>query len=272
MPIFKKNLIIFIGTILTGFVASPAIADWDLAVGGYARSYPLGGSVELNAGYGTLLWGAVSSPWYGYARFGGEVAGVEDYVSTGLRAELFPISFLGAKIGASRVQNYVEYEDFDCANSLCRGEYSETFIEVPLYWQFGRLQGLVSYFKSEWEVRNGLGPGSTAEFIEPLSGLPVGIADRNSTFAIGVERWRGVGFWRLTDLWQVGYAQTHYSSCLRESSLNCESQIWQGLVQLRWQRVFSIAAGAGEYKSRFGMSDPAFTLFVSYSPLPKLGY
>lgn len=258
--------------IAIGLVPSVVYADFDLAFSGYTRTYPLGGSVESMFGYGAVIWGDPSSPWYGFVRAGAEVAGVEDYFSSGVRAEFFPIAFAGLRGGRSWVQNHVLYEDYDCVNFICLGDFVEDSLEVPIYFQFWQIQGLFSYQKSQWGSSSS--GGLISEFIEPLSGLPVAMSESggSSLFSNEVVRLRGMLFVNLSESWQVGYAQSNYSSCLNSDDVECESQIWQGMLRFHLDQQFSLAMGSGEYKNRFGLSEPSATLFISYSPLPKLGY
>jgi hypothetical protein len=256
-----------------------AWAGFDLAVGGYGRDYPMGAGAELNLGYGHLLWGSSSEKLYGFIRAGLDIEGVVDYNAVNAKLEIFPISILGLRVGQSRSESQLDYEDFDCELYLCRGHFAENYFEVPVFLGYGPVTFAASYKHSQWKSDSNNAAIASAQFIEPSSGLALAVDDTED-----VERVRGTVFLDLGDRWlggewRLGYSEARYS--VESSTENVfaaierDSRIWLGLLQYSMEEPsFQVTLGTGEYRSYLLPSDPTFVVSFSFAPdgFSKLGY
>ena len=285
-----------------------AWAGADVQLGGYSRSYPLGGSVELNLGYGVALWGAEDSPWLGYLRLATDFEGDENYFSSTAKFEFFPVSFFGGRVGQSLIQNHLDYKDFDCENFLCRGRFIETFYEIPLFLAYGDFVFAGSYRVGQWKNSSdnlsdaGVMSGAKTEFIDPTSGLNLNIAEMDTVKryrAILMMNLRALGFGHFSGTrggsgFQIGYSETFYLAEDLDTALpgsngaNRLSHLWMGFLRYTGDAWFgsgssrggsgsggselSVTVGAGEYKSHLLQPDPTIIFSLSYAPLKKLGY
>lgn len=265
------RFILFVFVILV----QPVIwAGPDLSVGGSYRSFPVGGAAEIHAGYGYLLWGSEKNPIYGFMRLGVDLEGVENYIATTAKVEVFPLSILGVIAGRSWSQSHLDYEDFDCKSYLCRGQFIEDFVEVPLYAGYGPIRLAASYRQSHWQNAESKSTGGKALYIEPTSGIKLANSETET-----LSRVRGALFLELTANCRVGYAETFYSvvdSITGERDR--QSHLWLGLLQFHSEKIFtsegefSLVLGGGEYDSNFKLHDPTFIVGFELSPLPRLGY
>src|SRR5690348_4409288 len=130
--------------ILSTFIlifSSQAWADgFDATVGGGYRSFPVGGSADLELGYGKVFWGSETDPLYGFFRIAGLAEGVVDHLTAGGYIEVFPVSIFGLRGGRTVTQSYLKYDDYDCNLYLCKGDRSEGFTEAALYLGGWRLK------------------------------------------------------------------------------------------------------------------------------------
>lgn len=166
--VFKKAATTFVSSlaILLG-VTSPAFAETDLTIGASTRSYPLSGVLEAATGYGVMLWGDQGSPWYGYTRLELSGASAATYNSGMLKLELFPLSFLGARVGGESMQNDQEYRAYDCLASVCKGRFYRRFFEAELTLGAGPLFIQGRWRRDHWTQ----GESTRGDFIDPTSGL-----------------------------------------------------------------------------------------------------
>jgi hypothetical protein len=146
-----------------------ARADFDLHADGLLRSYPESGYVDLQVGYGFLIWGAAGpgNYFYGYIRPFAEIDTGGTYNSGLLGVELFPLSFLGVRVGKEWIQNDYHYRGADCAIYNCGGARQREYIEGHL------LVGYGPWFlsmESRWDFWKQKDPHNS-DFIEPTSYL-----------------------------------------------------------------------------------------------------
>lgn len=125
----------FIQIVFILLLSQAAQAQLDTTVNAYYRSYPLGGSIDLNLGYALVLHGTAGStddPFFGYVR--GEVmaSGSTGYSGWGYQFQAFPVSFLGITAGQFFYDNDRDYTAYDCTTYACKGNYREDFIEGRL--------------------------------------------------------------------------------------------------------------------------------------------
>lgn len=107
-------------------------ADHGVSVG--VRNLPLGASVTVEFGYGTLLWGEKKSGEikYGYMRGSAKLrtSGLINRVDASL--ELHPISFVGLRGGYAVSQRWSSGGVSDCAYAACLGSISSPYAGASL--------------------------------------------------------------------------------------------------------------------------------------------
>lgn len=254
-------------------VGSPVAtaSGFDLSLAGSYRSYALAGGAEMAMGYGHLIWGDKKKPLYGFVRVATGLEGVEDYIASTVKVEIFPISLLGVRVGQSWIQNHLDYEDFDCVTYLCRGQFSYDFVEVPFYMGWKRILLSASYRISRWERDRREPVGSRTHYIEPSSGLGLSLVESED-----VERWRGALLYEFNSYWRIGYSYVDDRVSQGPDELEQRtSQMWLGLIQYhksKLESTLSVFVGAGEYRSYLLNPEPSYVLGFELSLWPRLGY
>lgn len=247
------------------FSENSAHAEFDLSVGGYSRSYPLGGSAELNMGYSLVLWGQSASPFLGYIRLATDIEGVVDYFSSTAKIEIFPVSFLGVRAGQAFSQSHLDFDEFDCEVFLCRGKFTENFYEVPLFLAYSDFIFSSSYRVGNWRSDKDNMSALKTEFIDPTSGLNLNISDQDT-----VKRARAILMYNLSENFRLGYSETYYwaddlpEAMQGSQQVGRESHLWLGFLQYNLNDL-SLMVGAGEYKSHLLPTDPTVIVSLNYS-------
>jgi hypothetical protein len=126
-----KNLVL----VIIALYALSAFANTDYSLQGTYRGYPLGASVDADAGYSFKLWESnKNKAFYGYVRPAAQIktSGIVNYVSQ--QVDFFPISFLGFYVGRSDgFRNVNDLQGFDCAESVnCGSDLSKTYMGANL--------------------------------------------------------------------------------------------------------------------------------------------
>src|SRR5690606_37386928 len=122
--------LIFTSLFLSPLLAQDARAErsHDASVQGQLRSYPWGGTLDLEVGSALHLWGSKKTPTLGFARgfLGSSHAGT--YNSGVVGVEFFPLGFLGVKAGYELANNETDYQSLDCESYRCKGTWERRFI------------------------------------------------------------------------------------------------------------------------------------------------
>jgi hypothetical protein len=247
------------------FLSYQAHADgFDMGIHGDYRNQPLSGVAELGTGYSLALWGDEKSPWLGYVRAGWDLDGITNYFSSTLTAEFFPISILGVRIGKSWIQNSADFDDYECINYLCRGKFTQSFIEVPLYLGWDPILFSASYRVETWTSIDDSSQNSKLGYIDPTSGT-----DLSPQGSDKLHRVRAAMFYKLSDNFRLGYVNTQYAE-------NGRTWLFGGQFLMNPcfsdKDEFSVFLGAGEFRSRLILTEPTVYVGLSYSPIKKLGY
>lgn len=135
----KKWSLLLCG-VICGAVAQGLYGQaWDHSLTLNGRSYPAGGSLDWESGYGISLWGSLpsgrkgnKSPWYGYIRpaFMLSTAGFYNYASA--EVEVFPVSILGVSSGGSYASVTQDYSNYKCDTYHCQGNFTGQFVKGHL--------------------------------------------------------------------------------------------------------------------------------------------
>jgi hypothetical protein len=198
----------------------PALAEGlDLSAGAGGITQPLGASLFATAGYGKLLWGednlagARSDEFrYGYVRpwMGVRTSLFNNRADAGV--DLFPVSILGVRAGASLSSRHIDPSTIDCSVAACRGRVSRLFARGVLtlgYWNlflkswFGaeRLNPSVEdrVFSDEYNAIVGHRGGDTELTFEAALGANLGWSRGGVHFFAGRMLAEGTSF-RMADL------------------------------------------------------------------------
>lgn len=136
------------------FISRPGEAQSkaDLSFSGQLRSYPFGGSVDLEAGYSWLLWGQAASPWMGFVRpyLSSSHAGV--YNSGQLGLEFFPLGFLGVRGGYEIFNNESDYQSYNCDTYECRGNWNRSFAEAEMALKYSKAFLVLRFGQARYQV------------------------------------------------------------------------------------------------------------------------
>jgi hypothetical protein len=279
----KKLLVL--GYLFSATAQAEIVPDLNLNAG--TRTFPLAGSLELSAGMGQEIWGSKKNALYGFHRISTYIEGVTDFFATGWRYEIFPVSILGIRMGQNFLASHLDYEDYDCSLYICRGDYEEQFVEVPLFLKLWRVVVTGSFRASDWVWRGGDRAGAVTEFIEPESGLHLGVNDTvlsTDQDALKTTRLRVGAFYLFQDGnknqgWRVGWVYSRYERGDFDSDLISESvhsEQWMGVVSygidLGSEQALNLMLGAGEYHSDLFSVQPSYMAALSWQIRPKLGY
>jgi hypothetical protein len=232
----------------------------DLSLWGDYRSFPQSGVAEAVVGYDQLLWGDPKNTLYGFARVYGEFDAITQYAGTTLKAEIFPISFLGVRVGQGWSQNHEALEDFDCTKNLCTGFFSQQFIEGQLFLGAGPIKFSGTYRFTAMSLDQPA--GSDTYYIDPESGL------QYSTSATDhLQRARGLLAYEINKNFRLGYALTLYNSDISNEA----SRLWMGYIQFM-KGPLNIIAGGGEFYSTIQLTHPTAVVIGQWTFYPRLGF
>jgi hypothetical protein len=256
-----------------------AAADFDLNFSTQYRNHPLSGTLGSDLGYAEPLWGADGDPFMGYVRAAVELEGVKNYFSNTVMGEFFPISLIGIRLGETHMQDHADYQDFDCTNHICHGQFKMRFMEIPVFLGYGPVLFSASYRSETWKSETTNHGGSNNDYIDPTSGLNLANGTKDS-----LTRIRWAFFYKLDENYRVGYVSTLYKAddlsqaAYGSDGLNRHSQMW--LIGMQYVAVpgllskdeFSAFFGMGEYSSHLNSNIHTIYLNISYSPMKKIGY
>lgn len=238
------------------------------------RYYPMGGTIKASTGYGQLVWGGREDTFYGYVRISAFLEGVPSYAARGFEVEVFPVQILGLRIGNNWVDNHQDYIDYNCELYVCRGQYSNAYIEVPLYLGYANFFATYSWRSETWGATNPHGETGRAEFVEPTSGLPMSVSSRKN-----IERERIVLLYGFSENWRFGLVEMKYRADATDIGYKpTKSRLRAVIGQYRIKGLMtseselSVLFGAGEFESKLAHSDPTAFIGLSFAPWPKLGY
>jgi len=235
---------------------STAFADFDLSLGGTTRSYPLSGVVEAEAGYGVLVWGDTSSPFYGYTRAAISGASSITYNSGQAMIELFPVSILGARAGYESIQNSADYTAYECEIYQCKGGFARRFVEGELTVGAGPvfLQGRAR--REQWsrsQDKNG-----PKDFIDPTSGLALNESNKTENVYTAIA-----GF-KINDHWQL-LGGLRYAVDEKDHT----SRFPFAAVGYRYNSL-TLRLGAGSFESELKVQKLSALATINWEVLPSL--
>lgn len=245
-------------------VASPtrAHADFDAQINGSYRSWPLSGVAETTLGYGQLIWGDNKDALYGFARVAADFDAITDYQASAVRVEFFPISILGVRAGQMWQQNHQDFSSYDCYNNVCRGYFSEKFVEGQLYLGAGPLKLAGSYRFTNKSVDQIANPKSLTYYIDPESGLQFSTTQSDHSWRV-----RGLAAIELSPEYRIGYAQTQFYSDRSDE----KSNLWIAFGQGEWGPI-KLVLGGGAFKSSIQGTQSTLVAYGQWTLWPKLGY
>lgn len=246
---------------MTAFT-SPASAGFDLGLFSSYRDFPLSGVAEVNFGYGQLLWGSEKNALYGFVRASGELDAVSNYFGATAKVEVFPVSILGLKAGQTWEQNHQDYKDYDCTQNICRGFFSNQYLEGQAFLGVSFLKLAASYRDSIHYADHYSNPNSVTDYVDPESGLLLTLASGDHLIRV-----RETALVQILSNYAVGYSESQFSSQIRAE----KSRAWFSFAQGTWGD-FKLAVGGGEYSSSTQKSHGMIVAFMQWSILPKLGY
>lgn len=251
--------------VFTGF---ESLAGFDFTTNATFRSYPLGGTLAAQLGYGFVLWGAAPStasdrakpkPWHGYIRPSLELATAGSFQQLKGELELFPISILGVRAGHAKFENKKDYSAFDdCTNIyLCEGAFTRDFVEAQLVLGTGPFF-LVGLYRVEELATKEQNP--TQDFIFPTAGLP---AAKTGDTLVVVRGALGVK-WSKNWITSAYYIRSEMDKLVGKSDM--------GTLNLHYNwSDYSILVGAGYFESDIIERGFTGTVRLSWSPLKSIG-
>jgi hypothetical protein len=249
--------IVALWTLLTVLAyAEPSTADVDLALGAQYRSYPLSGVAYANIGYGLLLWGDTSSPWYGYVRPRVEASSAATYNSVDGGLEFYPVSFLGVRAGGESIQNDSDYHAYDCVKYDCQGRYYRSYINAELSLGAGPvfLQG--RYRREKWSESH----QGTKSFVEPTGGFALPFTGTSETI------FRGILGVKLTAHWAV---LAGYNSARADSLHDEISRLPFGMIRYSTERL-TVGLGGGSFSSPLKEREAMVVAYLEWTIWPSL--
>ncbi len=132
----STKLLLLFATALIGTTThtSQAHAEFktDASIQGQARSFPVGGSLDLELGESFKLWGEKESPLLGFVRAAINSSHSGLFNSGGGSLEIFPLGFIGIKAGYEILNNENEYDSFDCSSFRCFATWERRYLEAQL--------------------------------------------------------------------------------------------------------------------------------------------
>ncbi|MBX7231916.1 MAG: hypothetical protein K1X29_07495 [Bdellovibrionales bacterium] len=256
----RSNLNLFTKTIWIFFVLTAitlnnlpqkAMASGDLQMGLSGRTYPLGGTLNLESGYKILIWGSDNnqSPLQGYLRPSLQYKNAGQYNAGTLKLEFFPVSILGIAGGGESVSNNTKYKPFNCQTYQCLGKTWRTFVETTLKVGYGPWFVLGRGRLEDWHQE----PGHSKDFIEPNSGLAAKFdGDRLKNLLVATG-------WKLNDHWTLLYTGIFAQMMITRG----KSETQLGLV--KWNHEgWEIYLGAGTYRSELKPIAVTAVLDINY--------
>lgn len=246
-------IVILIGVRLA--TACRAHADWDAALSGNGRTYALSGVMDLDIGYGFLLWGDQQAPWYGYVRPHVDANSAGTYNSLDGSVDFFPISFLGVRAGGEAIQNDSNYTAYDCADYVCRERTYRSYVQAELKLGAGPVFAQLRWRRERW---NQAKPGATP-FIEPTGGFALnGQGDAETVY-------RGLVGYRLDPNWDVLAALVYAA---QDSTRGISRQPF---AAVRYRvGTWSFGAGAGTFASPLKKCELTALGFFSWEIAPSV--
>jgi hypothetical protein len=237
------------------FFSCRAFAGADFNFGSTERSYPLSGVLEADGGYDFLLWGATTSPFYGYLRphLDGSTAGV--YNQLGGSVDFYPISFLGSRFGGESIQNDSKYTAYDCETYVCLGRFYRTYAQAELTVGAGPVFAQARWRRERWTAGT---PGSTS-FIEPTAGLALNGAGDSQTL------YRGTIGIKLNPNWTVAGVLVYY-----QADSNREISRFPFAVVRYVSGPYTVGVGGGVFSSALKAAEPSALLFLNWNVKPSL--
>jgi hypothetical protein len=168
--VISQSLTLIVSLLLL-FISLSAHAQVDFSVSTYARTLPRSASLDLELGLGYPYWGSPGgdSIMYGYFRpFAiGSNSGAHNELTYGL--DFFPISFLGLRTAAVYMNNYLDYQEFDCQKYNCTGTRYKAYAEGVVAIGNKQVFGKVRMRSEKWSQAHEL----AGDFIDPASGLAI---------------------------------------------------------------------------------------------------
>lgn len=256
-PRFRGDVFKLCATTIVIFSSGNALAEskFDYWLGGQIRSFPLGGVIEGESGYNTLLWGDAASPFHGYLRprlYGSSAA---TWNSLDGALEFFPLAILGVRGGVEMIQNDKDYSDHNCGLYDCQGrfyrKYVETEFTVGAYDFF--LQG--RWRRENWTKKEKF----QKDFIDPTSGIAMQSGGDAQTVYFGILGYKFTPTW--TGLFITRYAEG--------TNLQKFSRFPYAVAKYS-QGNFSIGGGAGFFQSSEHNQEISFVGFFKWEIAPSL--
>lgn len=239
------------------FVSPSARAEWDLAFGGFGRSFPLSGYVYAQGGYDRLLWGENGNDaiLYGYLRPYIELDTAGTYNAASANFEIFPISFWGVRLGTEWNQNDTRYRNYICDSYNCEGTMYRQYIESQL------LTGFYGWFASvwlRWDKWTHKNP-ELGDFLDPNNGLAAA-AGGDSEMVV-----RGITGYNVTDEWAAILGVQYYQM------VNHFGIVRSGFGGARWrQENWNVMLGATYFQSTEADGGLGAFLAFTWTVLPSL--
>lgn len=229
-------------------------AGADLNLSANARSYPLSGVAEAQAGYGVVLYGTEGSPFSGYMRLGLDGSSAGSYNSGAAAVELFPLAILGVRAGGESVQNDKDYSAYDCEMLGCQGRFYRTFVEGEVTLGYAGVFAQGKWRRERWTQAK----GQVGDFVDPTSGLLMDEAGESQTVYQAVLGYKWSEAW--TTMGGLRYAVDDGGD---------QSQMPFGL--LKWTSGgFSVALGGGAFKSALKARDSMVLGYISWDIWPSV--
>jgi hypothetical protein len=168
-------------------------AGLDMNMKTQLRSYPLAGTLDVEFGYGILIWGEESSkPWYGYIRPRVQGTAIGRFSAYKYQLDFFPISFLGVRAGREETDLSMEPEDYDCVTYKCAMKTTRDFSGANFTFGIGRFFLNLDYLKEDFQPEV-----ADTDFVVPVYGLAFNLAGEE------VETYKAVTGLKLSDLYTV---------------------------------------------------------------------
>ena len=242
------------------FTAWPALAHYDFEANFSGRAYPIGGTINLEGGYGFSVWGdsAVEekSPFYGYIRPGYQASTAFSYNSGEIYVDLFPISFVGLRLGQEWITNNKEYKDYDCQRLNCEGEFGKQYLEARLAGAYKEAFFATRLRRSELSSND-----QTKNFPEEVMGLEAsakGDQVEIITTIVGVKLYPD---WALLALNVYGQMDK-LKGISRMTTIN---------LTYRWDQ-YRVMAGVGEFNSPLAHREVTGLFLFSWTPHKRIGH
>lgn len=240
--------------------SGPVGASWDLEFSAVGRTYPWGGTLNVNSGYGLLLWGEnkPESAFYGFIRPSLGASTAASYNSGHVQLDVNPISFWSFYGGLERAKNTQDYRDFDCQLYRCQGSFSKAYWGSRIILGYDRLFTLLR-FQVESHTQSGV---RDRQFIDPGSGLS---ADQQGDT---LQSLTGILGYRLSEKWAVMALSQHFA--MREARGTGRMH----LLNMRYS-IFpqlQLFVGGGVFESSLKPAAATGVLRLVWTPKKSMGY